>query len=91
MENTSNPLLVVGIKGQQYVYEVAEPLEYSLYKEIKAVAEHLEYYASNARCVNPDVLAYQFTTRVKENFGIVLKKCDTWPQIVVKFKNSDEQ
>lgn len=86
MDEQKKPFLVVGVKGQQYVYETEESLEYSEYRKIKAIAESTTHYAANARCVNPDVLAYQFTTRVKEELGVILIPVPVWPQIAVKFK-----
>lgn len=86
MDEEKRPFLVVGVKGQQYVYETDKSLEYGEYREIKAIAESIEYYATNARCVNPDVLAFQFTKRVKEELGITLTAVPTWPQMAVKFK-----
>lgn len=86
MDEQKKPLLVVGVKGQQYVYETEENLEYSEYRRIKDIAESTVNYAANARCVNPDVLAFQFTSRVKEELGVVLTPVPVWPQMVVKFK-----
>lgn len=86
MDEQKKPLLVVGVKGQQYVYATEENLEYSEYRRIKDIAESTTHYAANVRCVNPDVLAFQFTTRVKEELGVVLIPVPVWPQIVVKFK-----
>ena len=83
MDEQKKPFLVVGVKGQQYVYETEESLEYSEYRKI---AESAAHYAANARCVNPDVLAFQFTTRVREELGVVLIPVPVWPQIAVKFK-----
>ena len=76
----------LGLRDSKYVYETEENLEYSEYRKIKAIAESTTHYAANARCVNPDVLAFQFTTRVKEELGVALIPVPVWPQIAVKFK-----
>ncbi|MEF9919294.1 MAG: hypothetical protein RR310_03505 [Eubacterium sp.] len=87
MEEKKNPLMVVGVKGEQYVYKTEEALSYSNYREIKNIAENITLYESNARCVNPDVLAFQFLQRVKDELNIHLKQVESWPQMVIKLKN----
>lgn len=87
IDNEKNPLLVIGIKGEQYVYKTDYVLDYSTYCEIKKIAENKTLYDGNARCVNPDVLAHQFTEKVRALLKINLVKIETWPQMVMKLKN----